>query len=282
MHPDETAPLVHTRADLIAGGLGPRQITAAVREGRLLRVRRDRYMYFRDDAVEAAVRVGGRLACVSLLAMLGVFVMDTGALHIHLDRSMSRLRSPLDATRPLSDAERSGLKLHWSPLGERPSHAFVDIRDALAQAIRCQPVRCAVATLDSAMHRGLIAPHDLAELSGRLPARYRVVVTLADGSAESGPETFMRLLLRQLGLRYRTQVWIAGVGRVDFLVEDSLIIECDSRAHHEGWVKQRDDRRRDLAAAAMGYATLRPLAEHLFFEPEVVRTAVLGLIRARR
>jgi very-short-patch-repair endonuclease len=40
------------------------------------------------------------------------------------------------------------------------------------------------------------------------------------------------------------------VGRVDFLVEGWLIIECDSKAHHEGWDKQRRDRRRDLAAAA--------------------------------
>lgn len=281
MRAEETIPLIHTRAELLAMGLRPRQITAAVRAGTLLRVRRDRYMYFREPDVEQAVRIGGRLACVSLLRMLGVFVLDTSRLHVHVERRMSRLRSPHDPHRPLATVDRDRLRLHWSPLAEPPTAATVEVRDAVVQAIRCQPVRCAVATLDSALHLGFVSDAALADIRGRLPYRYRVVCALADGSAESGPETLMRLILRQLGLRFRAQARIEGVGRVDFLVEGWLIIECDSRAHHEGWEKQRDDRRRDLSAAAQGYTTLRPLAEHLFHEPDVVRAAVRGLIRAR-
>ena len=74
---------------------------------------------------------------------------------------------------------------------------------------------------------------------------------------------------------------ISGVGRVDFVVDGFLIIECDSRQFHEGWEKQRADRRRDLAAAARGYFTLRVLAEDLLHPPEAVEEAVRGLLGAR-
>lgn len=272
--------LVVTRADLLGAGMTPRAITRAVREGRMRRLRRDRYLLAPQDEIERAVRIGGRVACTSLLAMYGVFVLTAGGLHVHLEHTMSRLRSPFDATRRLSEAERDGLHLHWWPLTSPSGLAVVDIRDAVAQSVRCQTVRAAVATVDSVLYLRLLTWVDLRDVFAGLPRRYQAILAVADGSAESGPETLMRLLLRQLGLRYRTQVSIPGVGRVDFVVEGWLIIECDSRAHHEGWDKQREDRRRDLAAAALGYSTLRPLAEHLYFDTGFVLNALRGIVRA--
>ncbi|RZI94397.1 MAG: hypothetical protein EOO67_04740 [Microbacterium sp.] len=154
--------------------------------------------------------------------------------------------------------------------------------DALAQAVRCQDPRSAVATVDSVLHRGLLSPECVADVFDALPRKYRAILRLSDALAESGSETFMRLILRQLGLRFVSQAHIPGVGRVDFLVEGWLIIECDSKAHHEGWSKQRGDRQRDLAAAQRGYVTLRPLAEDLFFRRHEVTRAVRGLARHRR
>lgn len=274
---------VLTRADLLSAGMRPRQITAAVGNGSLQRLRRDRYLAEPLDGVGQAVRVGGRLACVSMLAPLGVFVLDSSRLHVHVERSMSRLRSPHDRLRGLDQNSRRELDLHWWPLrGDDATLGHVGLLDAVCQAIRCQPPRAAVATIDSILHLGLMTRAEIRDLFGCLPKQYRIILSLTDGIAESGPETFMRLILRQLGLRYRTQVTIPGVGRVDFLVEGWLIIECDSRAHHEGWEKQRQDRRRDLAAAALGYATLRPLAEHLMYDPAVVISAVRGIARTRR
>lgn len=271
------------RADLLAAGMRPKQITRAVREGALLRLRRDRYMSAPYGSIDRAVRVGGRLACVSLLALLGVFVFDASRLHVHLERSMSRLRAPDCGTRALRTSDRAMVALHWWRLrGDRVSLGVVSVPDALAQAVRCQDVRSAVATVDSILHLGILTSVEVRDVFAALPARYGIIQRLVDPSAESGTETFMRLILRQLGLRYETQVEISGVGRVDFLVEGWLIIECDSKAHHEGWDKQRSDRRRDLAAARRGFTTLRPLAEDLLYDRAPVMEAVRGLVAARR
>lgn len=150
----------------------------------------------------------------------------------------------------------------------------MDIVSAIVAAVRCQEPRAAVASLDSAWHLGHIDEVSIAEIFRRLPRRHRGLRALIDRSAESGPETLMRLILRSLGCAFETQVWIATVGRVDFVVEGWLIIECDSRAHHEGWEAQKRDRRRDLAAAALGYATVRPLAEDIQYHRDQVRTAI--------
>ncbi|WP_054680941.1 hypothetical protein [Microbacterium sp. No. 7] len=196
---------VLTRADLRVRGMRGRDITRAVRDGWLLRVRRDRYMRAPADGVDRAVRVGGRLACVSLLSLLGVFVLDSRALHVHLDASMSRLRTPDRSDRALTRKAKDDLRLHWSPLRhDGTTLGTVGVADALAQAVRCQSVRGAVAAVDSVLHLGLLTWHDVHRVFAGLPRRYRVILDVADGKAESGSETFMRLLLRQLGLRQWT------------------------------------------------------------------------------
>lgn len=281
---DTSCERIYTRAELLAMGYTGRGITAAVRADVLRRLRRDRYVFASDAraAEDASVRVGGRLTCVSLLAAWGVFVAASVVLHIHVDRAMSRMRAPTDEIRPLRPSDREHVALHWHPLRwPAVRRDRVDLRDALACAVRCQPPRMAVATVDSILHLRLLTREAVQEVFDALPARYAVIQRLSDPAAESGPETFMRLLLRRLGVRYRCQVRIEGVGRVDFLVEDWLIVECDSRAFHEGWAQQLRDRRRDLAAAERGFVTLRPVAQDLYERPEAVAAAVRGALIAR-
>ncbi len=88
----------------------------------------------------------------------------------------------------------------------------------------------------------------------------------------------MRLMLRMLGCRVEPQVELVGIGRVDFIVDDWLIIECDSEAHHSGWDAQKRDRRRDLAAASRGYTTIRPIAEDILHRPEEVVTTLRAIL----
>jgi very-short-patch-repair endonuclease len=262
------------RADLCADGWTDRAILDGVRSGRLLRPRGGVYLPADAPApVIAACRAGGRLACISALAQAGVFVLDSATLHVHVQANASRLHRA-----------GPGLHRHWGRLHREPHPraTSIELFDALIQAVTCQPPRAAVATLDSALHTGVLPAADLDELFRILPARLAVLRRLIDPRSESGPETLVRLMLRSLGLRFEVQVGIRGVGRVDFLVEGWLIIECDSLAHHSTWDAQRRDRRRDQAAAALGYATYRPIAEDIMWDPGVVLAALRGLAGGRR
>lgn len=262
---------VYSRAELLASGWSPRRIARALRAGLLVRLRKNSYIEpHADDASLTACALGGQVACVSEVARWGVFVLD-GASSLHI-----RVPARSGAPRQCGDKVR----LHWSHRA-RVDWASVDIIDALVDATRCQPVRAAIATLDSALHLRLIDHADLDEIFAALPRRLRVLRRLLDGRAESGAESLMRLVLRQLGCDFEVQVSIRGVGRVDFVVDGWLIIECDSQAHHSDWEQRKADLRRDQTAAAMGFVTYRAIAEDIFWHPERVRAAVQGLRGAK-
>ncbi|MCR2784212.1 MULTISPECIES: type IV toxin-antitoxin system AbiEi family antitoxin domain-containing protein [unclassified Microbacterium] len=270
---DEPAQRVRVfgRGELLGSGYSPTGLTRAVRRGEVLRPRGGAYLApgTAPDVIDA-VRVGGRLACVSELARLGVFVRGSTALHLHLGHSASRLR----------DLPRH-VRRHWRPLrrAPHPADATVDVFDALIQAIGCQAPRDAVATVDSALHLGYLREDDLDELFRFVDTKRRSLRRLVDGRSESGTETLVRLMLRALGAHVELQVVVTGVGRVDLVVDGWLVVECDSKAHHSDWESQRRDRRRDQALATVGYCVYRPIAEDILFRPELVVAALRGLLR---
>lgn len=268
-------------ADLRALGLSERGIARLVRDGVLIRVRVGSYI--RADSHPHAVqalRVGGRLACVSELDQRGVFVHggaedsvgEPSRVHVQLELNASRLGSRTD--------KRGALRLHWVTLrrGVHPSSASVDLFDALVQSAACQSPRAFIASVDSALHLKLLHADDVEALFAALPRRLRRLRGLVDGRAESGTETLVRLMLRALGRRAELQVVIRGVGRVDLVVDGWLVIECDSKAFHSSWEQQREDRRRDQALAALGYVVYRPIAEDILYHPEAVVAALKGLL----
>lgn len=270
-----------TRTELLRLGWTPGRITAGVLSGVLLRPRRG--WYLPADAPRElieAVRVGGLLGCVSLLRLLGVFVFDRPALHVHMRRGSSRMRSP-GSRSPLAPREARGIVLHWHALVDEPTADRVGIVDALVHAVRCQPARHAIATLDSALNTGLLRLDRLGEVFAALPLRYGVLRAFVDGRAQSGPETLMRLMLRGLGCDVELQVRLVDVGYVDLLVDGWLVIECDSKLYHSAWEQQLKDHRRDLALAQQGYGVLRLTAEDIMYRPEAVLAAVRGLLASR-
>lgn len=263
-------PTVFTRRDLTDAGMSRRAIEAALRDGRLIRLRRDRYARPTAAAeVLHAARIGGRVTCLTLLQMLGIFVLNVDAVHVHLERNRSRFR-----------AVEHGSRIHWGAASSSPLAHVTLVAEALRLSVRCQDPRSSLATLDSALHLGFVTLDRLRSIFAGLPARFHVLLGLVDGSAESGPETFMRVILRTMGVDFESQVVIPGVGRVDFLVEGWLIIECDSRAFHEGWDKQVADRNRDIAAARLGYVTVRPLASDLIHRPDRIQAALRDILDA--
>lgn len=249
-----------------------RQIDRLVSVGRLVRLRKGSFVRA-DCPVELAeaARLGGRLDCVSLLRLLGVFVLDSRTTHIQMERTATRI-----------PARKETVVRHFRNTGAPRSQLSADLVEAVAQSCRCQTPRAAIATLDSVWHIGLLDEGGIAEVFARLPRRYQALRGLLDRRSESGPESLVRLLVRGLGLEVDLQVTITGVGRVDLIIDGWLIIECDSEAHHSGWLARRRDSRRDLAAAALGYTTLRPIAEDIMHHPEVVARAITGLVAARR
>ncbi|SEB37355.1 hypothetical protein [Microbacterium hydrocarbonoxydans] len=261
---------VFTRSDLVRTGMTGRLIAESVERGDLVHVRRDRYALastHRD--IVRAVRIGGRVSCLSLLVLLGVFVFRCRELHVLVTPGSSRLRVTKDVK----------AVLHWKVLTSvRDSLHAAPLIDAVAHSVLCQAPREALATLDSVVHHGLLTLDELATMFAALPLRFRPLLVLVDPSADSGPETFMRLMLRTMGVAYETQVYLDGVGYVDFVVDGWLIIECDSKEFHEGWEKQVQDRGRDLAAARLGYVTVRPLAKDILNDQASVRRALEQII----
>jgi len=272
-----------TRADLMAEGMTGRQITAAVRSGELIRARRDRYLQAgAPEAVVRAVRVGGRLTCLSLLTLLGVFVHRNARLHVHLAPQMSRMRSPHDRRHRLDHTRRHGTRLHWLAAPESwGAQTHVGIVVALAHAVLCQAPRAAIATIDSAVNKGLISIAEVSSVFDLLPAKYGVLRRLVDGRAQSGPESLVRLMLLSLGCRVELQVEFDQVGFVDLVADGWLVVECDSKQFHSSWEQQLKDRRRDLALAQRGYVVLRLTAQDIMDRPDEVVAALRGTVQSR-
>lgn len=241
-------------------------------DGALLKLRKGAYAPA-DTPADCVVagKLRGRLAGVSELRRRGVFVLESPAIHMHIEPNASRL--------PHASRE---YRVHRHALcrSPHPSSLSVEVFDALIEAVQCQAPRAAIATLDSALHHRLLRVEDLDELFSALPRRYRRLQRLLDGRAESGPETLGRLMLRTLGVPFDVQVQIDGVGRVDFLVAGWLIVECDSKEFHSIWEDQLRDHRRDMAAAALGYVTLRVTAEDIMWHAESVQRALRGMLAA--
>ncbi len=159
------APTFLQRADADQAGTEPTaRSRSAVRDGRLLRVRRDRYVPAGTprDVIRAA-RLGGRVDCVTLCrcSASSSSRIATCTCQVHRRRQQT------------PDPRPPGVKCHWreTKAGREDLHA--DLIEALAQSCRCQEPRAAVATLDSAWHLGLIDEDDLAEIfataSGAIP-----------------------------------------------------------------------------------------------------------------
>lgn len=271
-------------SELTAAGASWRALKAAVENGYLIRARRGHYALPGTKAhILEAVRVGGQLACISAAANAGVFAFDDSFAHIHVDPSASRLRAPHDRFQRLSSDNRDGIELHWDRLLDPAggSEFCVGLTDALVQIFRCQHARFAVASLDSALHQGLISPIAVGEIFAALPEELQYLRLLVDARSDSGQETVLRFIVRGAGHDFEIQVHIDGVGRVDMVVEGCLVVEADSRQFHDGWEAHVRDRTRDCDLAMRGYMTVRVLYRDIMFHPERVVAAIAGLLAAR-
>lgn len=127
------------------------------------------------------------------------------------------------------------------------------------------------------MDKGLVTRRELEIAFRDLAPRYRDALSRADGRAQSGTETLVRLRLRARGIRVRIQVEV-GPDRVDLLVGERLVIECLSREHHTGVENYARDRSRELRMVDGGYLQLTLSYEQVMFQwPEVERVILRRL-----
>ncbi|GAC67989.1 DUF559 domain-containing protein [Gordonia soli] len=190
-----------------------------------------------------------------------------------------RSASPLFRSSVRPDSRRR-TSADWSP-PEPESTAVDDVATVLRHALKCLDEGIVV-VCDSILHLGLLDEIALSDAIATAPRRIRRLLARCDPAAESGTESMVRFRLQTMGIRVRAQVVIPGVGRVDMLVGDRLIIEIDSYEHHDRSPQQRErDRRRDEAAAQLGYLTLRFSYQRVVGEWPAARHSVLAVVRRR-
>jgi hypothetical protein len=278
---------VATRAQLLAGGATPRGLTAAVRADRLIRVREGYYAVpGTDPFLLQAVRIGGRLGCVSALQARRVWVAPHLFPHVALDPKASRLRSPRDRFRRLRPETLDGCELHWRAsveTGQQSVHT-TGIVDALLQAVRCQPKELAVASLDSALHQRLTTPGQgrcclrgatrAVRGTGRTGRRAVYVGNRDDHPLD--PDRARDTVRTTGGLpRYRD----GGLRR------RGVRGRGDRRSPRTRWcrrVASLRDYARDAALAARGYIVVRLNYRQVMFERDIAVAAILGALRSHR
>lgn len=121
---------IATRADLFAHGCTEDEIDLAVRYGWILSVRKGMYANRDLDAtVLRALRIGGRLACVSAVAWFeGRAVSADEPLHVLVRGNASRLGE-------------GNAVIHWSRRRIAGSRGVVDEEVARRQAATCRASR---------------------------------------------------------------------------------------------------------------------------------------------
>lgn len=216
-----------------------------------------------DPQVVRAVAAGGVLGCVSVLRRFEVWVPDSG-LHIRYAERARRSRPGVRSCHPY----------RLDP----PITGAVDPIDvAIASAANCLDTEGLIVVLDSMLNKRMIQMADARDIVAASRFARLHLAERCDARSESGTETMIRLRLRALRIHFRIQVRIPGVGRVDLLVGDRLIIEADSREHHVP--RYQADRDRDRAATRMGYLVIRLTYEDVVYRWDTVQADILAIIR---
>lgn len=260
-------------AVLLEVGVSRRALEHAIGSGRIAVLRKGwlRSIDAPPDLVRA-VAGGGRLGCLSAATARGLWTIPDGRLHISMPRHASRTQF---GNRRIGE----DILRHWDAPGWRSAPDPIEPMEQFArQIVTCTGKDHAIATLDSALERRLTTIPLLERALASLPAAQRSITSELDAGSQSGLESLCRVRLRRAGYRVRTQVAIPGVGRVDLLLGDRLIIEADGRAWHQGADAFQVDRSRDLAALRLGYVPLRLTSDHVLHEWQWVERVVGSLV----
>lgn len=251
-------------------GFSRRALARLVDKGEIERIRNGVFATSVDPTLRAAIEHGGALTCVSVLRDAGVWTLsDSEVPHVWLGRK----------GHPHPHLGCSCVSHYYRgvpPLGR------AEVETALVHFQRCAGEEAFFAAFESAWRKGLLTAAARRRIRSALPASARWLVDLARPDADSGLESLLRLRLHVLGIRLECQVVIHGVGRVDFVLDDSLIIEADGKENHATESKRHKDLVRDAAASAQGFETLHfDYAQIVYDWPAVQASILAALARLR-
>lgn len=242
--------------ELYGDGFTRNSIRWVVGQERLVRVRQGWYgLPDTPPELLQAARVGGRLTCLSGVKLHGVWQYPTNLLHVSVSEHACRLRQPGDKTRRLEGSNR--VRVHWRDRESSGSRLLLKPAACLADLLNCQPPEVVLTAADSALNSRVINLEQWHELLSETPKEVTRLLADAEPRCESGIETLTRIRLAPFRLRMRPQVHIPGIGRVDFLIGELLVIEVDGAEYHTDPVRFEADRRRDAILSRLGYRVLR-------------------------
>lgn len=256
--------------DLRAEGVSHDAINQRIATGVLTRLGRGWYgSVLTPPAVSSALSRNARLTCVSAARVHGLWVPPDLGTHC-----VSR--------RPAPGELEEFTTRHRPFLRQWPDdEPVMPLRLTLLHAAHCLAPEHTAVLLESARERRLLDADDIECLLTAVPQRTRRDIGEVQASAGSGSETRVRRYLERKGVKVRAQAVLHAVGRVDLLVGDRLIIECDSRAHHTSPEAYQTDRLRDAMSLREGFLVLRLTWESIWLRWEETQELLDSLIRRK-
>lgn len=241
---------IYSWSDLREQGVDRKRVNALLEAGVLRRLRRGWFATSKAPGpVARAVELGGTLGCLSGCEQYGIWTPNRH-LHVMLNPGAPILRANGVENHRLHDPAR------------RP---LASVMQCLREAIRRHDAETALIVLESAVGLALIHEWEAKDLIGAASLSKREALKHFTPGAGSGSETRVRYFLQQRRFAAQPQVLIPGVGRVDLLVGQSLIVECDSAQYHAPIERYRVDRARDLASRDLGYSTMRLSYDQIWY-----------------
>lgn len=257
---------VYTAKQLLTG-YTKRQIVALVKAGNLRRIIRGWYAGSDADLdVVRALKLGGRLGCLSGCAKYGLWVPYQAKTHVIL---------PGNATLPAAEFTE------FHRCATHPYSPMFDLEDCLYQAMRHHDAETGLIVLESALQLRRISYDQAKHLASLVQKKKMATYRFLDRGAQSGSETRVRLFFQRRGVSVHTQNRTAP-GWVDLLVGNSWIVECDGREFHDSTSAFETDRERDLSNTAAGYLTTRLSYHQIWHEWESTKQRLSAILHRRR
>ena len=256
--------------ELLRDGHTSHSLTRAVRRGEILRARQGHYCCPELPPQQLrALRVGGLVTGLAAADAYGLWTPKHHELHVAVDEHARGLRS-LD--------ERPDVAARWTGTPGGGTRTLVDPVSCLVDVAKQHPPLVAFTVVESALWHGVITTAEWQRALDSLPARTRGQLDRVGRKSESGGESQLRFQLLSMGVELRQQVTFRGIGRVDILIGDGLIIEADGAEFHTSRRDFEEDRRRDALLAARGYRVLRFSYDQIVSRWPEVEAAILAAI----